>query len=131
MSTDDPAPDRAEIERRLAAVARQAAGQGLEALVVLEPANVYYLSGFRTTLHTRFTAVALRTIAPEQAMLIAPSVDRRFAREPIWYPLLLAHTEIYMEGIGCDIVRGTVEGYELLTPLDRGLQIVPVREEVS
>ena len=84
MSTADLAPDRAEIARRLAAAARQAAGQGLDALVVLEPANVSYLSGFRTTLHTRFTAVALRAEAPEQALLIAPSVDRRLALEPIW-----------------------------------------------
>lgn len=94
MSTADLAPDRAEIARRLAAAARQAAGQGLDALVVLEPANVYYLSGFRTTLHTRFTAVALRAEAPEQALLIAPSVDRRLALEPIWSPSLLARTEI-------------------------------------
>ena len=69
MSTADLAPDRAEIARRLAAAARQAAGQGLDALVVLEPANVYYLSGFRTTLHTRFTAVALRAETPEQAIM--------------------------------------------------------------
>jgi Xaa-Pro dipeptidase len=98
VSTADLAPDRAEIARRLAAAARQAAGQGLDALVVLEPANVYYLSGFRTTLHTRFTAVALRAEAPEQALLIAPSVDRRLALEPIWFPSLLARTEIYHEG---------------------------------
>lgn len=35
-----------------------------------------------------------------------------------------------MDGIGlyrhCDVVRVTEDGYELLTPLARGLQIVPV-----
>ena len=34
-----------------------------------------------------------------------------------------------MEGIGLyrhgDVVRVTAEGYEVLTPLDRGLQVVP------
>ncbi len=37
-----------------------------------------------------------------------------------------------MAGIGlyrhCDVVRVTEEGYELLTPLDRGLIVVPVKE---
>ena len=28
----------------------------------------------------------------------------------------------------CDVVRVTEEGYELLTPLDRGLVIVPLKE---
>lgn len=87
-----------EIQRRLAAVARLAEEQGVDSLVVLDPANVYYLSGFRTTLHTRFTAVAFRTSAPEDAVLIAPSVDRRLALEPIWYPSLLGRTQIYYEG---------------------------------
>lgn len=87
-----------EVYRRLARVASQAAQEGMDALVVVDPANVYYLSGFRTTLHTRFTAVALRSTEPESAMLVAPSVDRRLALDPIWFPSLLAQTEIYYEG---------------------------------
>lgn len=92
------APTQEEIARRLAAVAARAAVQGMQALVVLEPANIYYLSGFRTTLYTRFMAVALRTDAPEAAMLIATSVDRPLALEPIWFPSLLDRTEIYYLG---------------------------------
>ena len=87
-----------EVYRRLANVASQAVREGFDALVVLDPANVYYLSGFRTTLHTRFTAVALRSNEPENAILIAPSVDRRLALDPIWFPSLLTRTEIYYEG---------------------------------
>jgi Xaa-Pro dipeptidase len=101
MSAEDRpglAPDRAEIARRVAAVAEQAVGRGMDALVIVEPANVYYLSGFRTTLHTRFTAVAVRAATPGEALLIVPSVDRKLALEPIWFPSLLAHTEIYYEG---------------------------------
>lgn len=37
MTTHELAPNRAEIARRLAAVARQAAAQGLDALIVVEP----------------------------------------------------------------------------------------------
>jgi hypothetical protein len=37
-----------------------------------------------------------------------------------------------MEGIGlyrhCDVVRITNDGYDLLTPLDRGLIVVPLKE---
>src|SRR5690606_14060872 len=80
------------------AVADLAADAGLDALVIVDPVNVYYLSGFRTTLHTRFTAVALRTTAPDEATLIVPSVDRRLALEAIWYPSLLERTEVYYEG---------------------------------
>ncbi len=92
------APTKAEIAGRLAAVAARAADQGMQALVVLEPANIYYLSGFRTTLYTRFMAVALRTDAPAAAMLIATSVDRPLALEPFWFPSLLDRTEIYYLG---------------------------------
>ncbi|HUZ00782.1 MAG TPA: Xaa-Pro peptidase family protein [Thermomicrobiaceae bacterium] len=98
MSATELRPTRAEIRGRLEAVAGKARERGIDALAVLDPANVYYLSGFRTTLHTRLTAVALRTDAPAEALLIAPSVDRRLALEPVWYPSLLERTEIYYEG---------------------------------
>jgi Xaa-Pro dipeptidase len=92
------APEQAEITTRVATVAGLAAASGIDALVILEPANVYYISGFRTTLHTRYTAVALRTAQPEEATLIAPGVDRKLALEPVWFPSLLPNTKIYYEG---------------------------------
>lgn len=91
-------PSREEIHRRLASVAGKVQSDGIDVLIVVDPANVYYLSGFRTTLHTRFTAVVLRTAEPSSAALVAPSVDRLLALEPHWYPSLLDHTEIYYEG---------------------------------
>jgi Xaa-Pro dipeptidase len=91
-------PTKEEITRRLKAVASLAKEQGIDSLVVLEPAHIFYLSGFRTTLYTRFMGVALRTDAPEEAMLIATAVDQRLAREPVWYPSLLDRTEIYYRG---------------------------------
>ncbi len=91
-------PSREEIFRRLSSVAEKARSVGVDILIVVDPANVYYLSGFRTTLHTRFTAVALRTEEPASATLVAPSVDRLLALEPHWYPSRLDHTEIYYEG---------------------------------
>ncbi|MDP9470983.1 MAG: Xaa-Pro peptidase family protein [Chloroflexota bacterium] len=94
----EPRPSREEIRRRLASVAGKAQGEGIDVLIVVDPANVYYLSGFRTTLHTRFTAVVLRAAEPGSATLVAPSVDRLLALEPHWYPSLLDQTEIYYEG---------------------------------
>ncbi len=91
-------PTKEEIARRLKAVAALAAEQGIDSLVVLEPAHIFYLSGFRTTLYTRFMGVALRTSTPEEAMLIATSVDQRLAKEPVWYPSLLDRTEFYFRG---------------------------------
>lgn len=92
------APTREEIASRVNRVAVEASNQGLDSLVILEPANIYYLSGFRTTLYTRFMAVALRTTAPHDALLIATSVDRQLALEPVWYPSLLPRTEVYYLG---------------------------------
>ncbi len=91
-------PSQDEIARRVQTVAALAAEHGIDSLVALEPAHIFYLSGFRTTLYTRFMGVALRTAAPEEAMLIATSVDQRLAREPVWYPSLLNRTELYYRG---------------------------------
>lgn len=99
---DHFAPTREEIARRVTRVARAAQAEGLDALVILEPANIYYLSGFRTTLYTRFMAVALRTEAPRDALLIATSVDRQLALDPVWYPSLLPRTEVYYLGAPAD-----------------------------
>jgi len=93
----EPRPSREEIYQRLSSVADTAGSSGVDVLIIVDPANVYYLSGFRTTLHTRFTAVVLRTVGPEAATLVVPSIDRLLALEPHWYPSLL-HTEIYYEG---------------------------------
>ena len=92
------APTKAEIAQRLDTVARLAAEAGIDSLVILEPAHIFYLSGFRTTLYTRFMGLALRAEAPQEAMLIATAVDRKLALEPVWYPSLLDRTEIYYRG---------------------------------
>lgn len=92
------APTKEEIYRRLETVAHLAKDQGIDSLVVLEPAHIFYVSGFRTTLYTRFMGVALRTSTPREAMLIATAVDRRLAFEPVWFPSLLDRTEIYHRG---------------------------------
>jgi Xaa-Pro aminopeptidase len=91
-------PTKAEIASRLAKVAALAKEQGIDSVVVLEPAHIFYLSGFRTTLYTRFMGVALRTSAPQEAMLIATAVDKRLTEQPVWYPSLLGRTEIYYRG---------------------------------
>ncbi|HVX29429.1 MAG TPA: aminopeptidase P family N-terminal domain-containing protein, partial [Nitrolancea sp.] len=82
-------PTKSEIAGRLEKVASIAKEQGIDSVVVLEPAHIFYLSGFRTTLYTRFMGVALRTEAPQEAMLIATAVDKRLTEQPVWYPSLL------------------------------------------
>ncbi len=98
VATAPIAPTKEEIYRRLDTVAGLAAAQGIDSLVALEPAHIFYLSGFRTTLYTRFMGVALRTSAPHEAMLIATAVDRTLAFQPVWFPSLLDRTEIYHRG---------------------------------
>lgn len=91
-----------EIKRRVGAIASEARAKGMDSLVILDPINVYYASGFRTTLHSRFTALAIRVSSPGNSVLVVPSVDRRLALEPIWYPSLIERTEIYYEGAPAD-----------------------------
>lgn len=91
-----------EIKRRVEAIASEARAKGLDSLVILDPLNVYYASGFRTTLHSRFTALVIRVSSPGDSVLVVPSVDRRLALEPIWYPSLIERTEIYYEGAPAD-----------------------------
>lgn len=98
MTAHSLVPTKNEIVGRVRQVAELARVEGIDSLVVLEPAHIFYLSGFRTTLYTRFMGVALRTEAPAEAMLIATSVDQRLIQEPVWYPSLLDRTGIYYRG---------------------------------
>jgi Xaa-Pro aminopeptidase len=61
-------------------------GTSVEAVLCTSPENIYFFTGFRTMLYTRFTATVIRMDRPEEPVLIAVSIDRRLIEDRIWSP---------------------------------------------
>lgn len=91
-------PLAAAASERLARIRESAAEAGLDALVCCHPDNVYYLSGFRTTIHTRFMAAVLPVKESQLASLVIPAVEERLARENIWSPSWLEDIRPFQGG---------------------------------
>lgn len=68
--------------RRLAEALRNRA----DALLCMSPENIYFLTGFRTMLYTRFTAALVRFDAPDAPVVVASSVDRPLIEDRVWSP---------------------------------------------
>jgi Xaa-Pro aminopeptidase len=75
----------AEGRRRLLALAERA-GSNADAVLCMSPENIYFFTGFRTMLYTRFTGVLVRLDRPEAPVLVALSVDRRLIEDRVWSP---------------------------------------------
>ena len=71
--------------RRVERLAFELGGQ-VEALLCMSPENVYFLTGFRTMLYTRFTAAVVRFDRPDSPTLVASSVDRALVTSRVWSP---------------------------------------------
>jgi Xaa-Pro aminopeptidase len=77
--------EAAEGRRRLRALTERA-GSNADAVLCMSPENIYFFTGFRTMLYTRFTAVLVRLDRPEAPVLVALSVDRRLIEDRVWSP---------------------------------------------
>jgi Xaa-Pro aminopeptidase len=77
--------DATEGRRRLRALAEKIGGR-VDAVLCTAPENIYFFTGFRTMLYTRFTAVLIRMDQPEDPLLIAASVDQRLVEDRVWSP---------------------------------------------
>ena len=71
--------------QRVGRLMSQLSGQ-VEALLCMSPENIYFLTGFRTMLYTRFTAAVARFDEPDSPGLIASSVDRALVTSRVWSP---------------------------------------------
>lgn len=74
---------------RLAALRREL---GLDAVLLTTPANLYYFSGFHTTLYTRFNALLA---AEGQETLVTSYVDEQLAKQQIWGPVWVRDIRIH------------------------------------
>ena len=61
-------------------------GATVDAVLCTSPENIYFFTGFRTMLYTRFTAALIRIDQPEEPILIAASVDRLLIEDRVWSP---------------------------------------------
>ncbi len=74
-----------EGRRRLQAFADKI-GSTVDAVLCTGPENIYFFTGFRTMLYTRFVAVLIRMDQPLDPILIAASVDQRLIEDRVWSP---------------------------------------------
>jgi len=61
-------------------------GYGLDWVLCMLPENVFYFSGFRTMLYTRFVGVLVAVKEEQEPILIASFIDRRLVLDKIWSP---------------------------------------------
>ena len=74
-----------EGRRRVRALATEI-GSKVDAVLCAAPENIYFFSGFRTMLYTRFIGVLIRMDNPDEPTLIATTVDRRLIEDRVWSP---------------------------------------------
>ncbi len=72
-------------KQRIGRLMAQLAGQ-VDALLCMSPENIYFLTGFRTMLYTRFAAAVVRFDEPDSPALVASSVDRALVASRVWSP---------------------------------------------
>jgi Xaa-Pro dipeptidase len=58
----------------------------VDAVLCTNPENIYYFTGFRTILYTRFVAVLIRMDCLESPILIVSTTDQRMIEDRIWSP---------------------------------------------
>ena len=121
----------------------------MDFLLLTAPENIYYLSGFRTMLYTRFCGVLVK-VADASAVLMVPSVDKYLAFEGWWSPTWFLPESIVVYGPAepvrthIDLLRGLVPEnaqvgvdsmtyafYESLRASMPGLRAIPVYDEVN
>ncbi|MBI5879074.1 MAG: aminopeptidase P family protein [Chloroflexi bacterium] len=74
-----------EGQRRAQALAAQVAAS-VDAVLCTAPENIYFFSGFRTMLYTRFSGVIVRMDRPAEPALIVSSIDRLLIQQRVWSP---------------------------------------------
>ncbi len=93
---------------RVVRLAQAARKRGLDWVLCMLPENIFYFSGFRTMLYTKFIGILVPIKDDSDAVLIASAVDERLVRGKIWSPHWFKKTLLW----------GVEKGYEHRTPWD-------------
>jgi Xaa-Pro aminopeptidase len=70
----------------------------LDWILCMLPENIFYLSGFRTMLYTRFIGVLVPGKETREPVLISSYIDRRLVQEDIWSPHWFKETLLWGPG---------------------------------
>ena len=71
---------------RVSRLIQTAKAQDLDWVLCMLPENIFYFSGFRTMLYTKFIGVLIPVKDDLEPVLIAPAVDDRLVNGNIWSP---------------------------------------------
>jgi Xaa-Pro dipeptidase len=80
-------------ETRLGRLTALQQSQGLDAVLLTTPGNLFYFSGFRTSLYTRFNGLVCA--AGAEPVLITSYVDEQIVKKEIWGPVWIRDVRIY------------------------------------
>jgi Xaa-Pro dipeptidase len=86
---------KAMVEQRLERMQRELRGLGVDAMIVLTPANTYYLSGFHAVTYSRPVAVL---VADEPALII-PELEETHARERSVISRIRTYSDLGLGGL--------------------------------
>jgi len=67
----------------------------LDCILCMQPENIFYFSGFRTVLYTRFVGVLVPVKETREPVLITSYIDKKLVQEDIWSPHWLNETVIW------------------------------------
>ena len=72
--------------KRIRALIALGKDHDLDWILCMMPENIFYFSGFRTVLYTRFIGVLVPLKEKREPVLIASYIDKRLVQEDIWSP---------------------------------------------
>ena len=81
------------IQDRLERLSQLVIDSELDAVLFTTPPNIYYFSGFRTTLYTRFNGLLFSSNG--DTVLITSYVDEQLAKQQIWGPVRVREIRIH------------------------------------
>jgi len=135
--------------KRIQALTELGGDSDLDWILCMLPENIFYFSGFRTMLYTRFIGVLVPVKEKREPVLITSYIDRRLVQEDIWSPHWLRETMIWGPGaeyehktewdalkvyltpgmrLGVDAVQ--LDFYEQLRKIFPGIEAVNLQKEI-
>jgi Xaa-Pro aminopeptidase len=82
-------------QKRIQALTDLGKDHDLDWILCMLPENIFYFSGFRTVLYTRFIGVLAPVKEDREPVLITSYIDRRLVKEDIWSPHWFEETVIW------------------------------------
>ncbi|MBW1696972.1 MAG: aminopeptidase P family protein [Deltaproteobacteria bacterium] len=135
--------------RRIQTLTELGKERDLDWILCMFPENIFYFSGFRTMLYTRFIGVLVPIKEAREPVLIASYIDKRLIQEDIWSPHWFKETVLWgpsadyaykthWDALKAYLAPGLLLGvdaiqynfYEQLVDTFPGLKVVSLQQEI-